>query len=456
MSSMRDVFGGNKNPSRLLLDLVRSNKGGAPAGLYSVCSANRFVLETGMKQASADGTVLCIESTSNQVNQFGGYMGMSPGTFARYVASVAAGMDFPRERIILGGDHLGPHPWQEETAESAMSKARELVRDCVLAGYGKIHLDASMRCADDPGDRSTPPSDEVATERVADLCRVAEAAHAELPEGSAAPLYVIGTEVPVPGGEQRHTSQISATTVRDVERTINLARDEFHARGLQDAWSRVIAVVVQPGVDFSDNGILEYDREKGIALSSYIAKNWQFVFEAHSTDYQTYRALKQMVEDHFAILKVGPYLTFAFREAVFALEEIEGEWFSGRKGISLSRVRAALEDSMLENPAHWLKYYHGDEADLRFARKYSYSDRSRYYWTQPEVQKALQALLNNLSERPAPLTLLSQYMPVQYRAVLEHRIKNTPADLIRDKILEVVDIYARACGMRPGTFPQPL
>lgn len=37
------------------------------------------------------------------------------------------------------------------------------------------------------------------------------------------------------------------------------------------------------------------------------------VFEAHSTDYQTKEAYKQLVHDHFAILKVGPALTFAMR-----------------------------------------------------------------------------------------------------------------------------------------------
>jgi D-tagatose-1,6-bisphosphate aldolase subunit GatZ/KbaZ len=155
-----------------------------------------------------------------------------------------------------------------------------------------------------------------------------------------------------------------------------------------------------------------------------------------------------MVEDHFAILKVGPWLTFAFREAVFALAEMEQEWLSDRKGVFLSRVREALDQAMLENPAHWEKYYHGDQADLRFARRYSYSDRSRYYWTRPEPRKALQILVGNLSEHPVPLTLLSQYMPAQYQAVRERRIKNTPGDLIHDKILEVLDIYASACGMR--------
>jgi len=447
MKSMRHAFEGCSDVGDLLLKMVRSNRGGVPVGLFSICSAHRLVLEAGMMQAAADDTVLCIESTSNQVNQFGGYMGMNPAAFAEYAGSVASAMGFPRERIILGGDHLGPHVWQNEPANAAMMKARTLVRDCVLAGYTKIHLDASMRCADDPGNKNTPPGDEVVTRRVVDLCGVAEAAHAELPAGSPAPMYVIGTEVPVPGGEQQADSGIAVTTIPDVERTLTLARDAFMAHGLGAAWERVIAAVVQPGVDFSDSWILEYSREKGRQLRSYVENHWHLIFEAHSTDYQPGWALKQLVEDHFAILKVGPWLTFAFREAVFALAAMESEWLSGKRGVVLSRVREVLDEAMLKNRAHWEKYYHGDERDLCFARKYSTSDRSRYYWAQPEVQQALMGLFRNLAEHPVPLTLLSQFMPAQYQAVRERRITNTPVELVHGKILAVMDTYARACGM---------
>jgi len=47
---------------------------------------------------------------------------------------------------------------------------------------------------------------------------------------------------------------------------------------------------------------------------------------------------------------------------------------------SLSSVTDTLEAAMQENPSHWKNYHHGNEAALRIARKYSYSDRSRYYW----------------------------------------------------------------------------
>jgi D-tagatose-1,6-bisphosphate aldolase subunit GatZ/KbaZ len=443
---MRGISALGGSVTDLLLETVRSNKAGNPVGIYSVCSANRHVLEAGMLQARADDTVVCIESTSNQVNQFGGYIGMTPAQFAQFVREIAADMGLPAGRVILGGDHLGPHVWQKERASGAMPKACALVAGCVRAGYVKIHLDTSMRCAGDPGDPAAPLPDEIVMERAAELCAAAEEAHSALPAGAPLPLYVIGTEVPKPGGEQIAGEPPSVTRTEDVARTIEQARDAFHARGLDSAWERTIGVVVQPGVEFGDSSIFDYDREKATGLSKYIEQNWHVVFEAHSTDYQKPEGLKRMVEDHFAILKVGPWLTFAFREAVFALAEIEREWLG--EGSSLSRIRETLENVMVNDPVHWRSYYAGDEKALAFARKYSYSDRSRYYWPRPEVQGAFRVLLRNLESRPAPLNLLSQFLPTQYAAVREGSIRNHPDDLIRHRVLEVMDIYARAVSMR--------
>jgi D-tagatose-1,6-bisphosphate aldolase subunit GatZ/KbaZ len=157
-----------------------------------------------------------------------------------------------------------------------------------------------------------------------------------------------------------------------------------------------------------------------------------------------------MVLDHFAILKVGPWLTFAFREAVFALSEIEKEWLSDRTGLLLSGLPEVVETAMLRNPTHWKSYYHGEEKDLRIARKFSYSDRVRYYWPEPTVAAALQRLALNLSAHPAPLSLLSQYLPRQADTVRTGMLANQPSALIHDKILEVLDGYAYAVGCGGG------
>lgn len=434
----------------VLLDLVRANRRGEGTGLYSICSAERLVLEAGMAQARSDGSIVCIESTCNQVNQFGGYTGMTPQAFRSFVRSAAGRMEFPEDRILLGGDHLGPWVWQGERAESAMAKACELVRACVHAGYRKIHLDASMRLADDPGGGGTWLDALTVTERTVELCRAAEQAHAELPAGSPPPVYVIGTEVPTPGGERAEGAAPVVTRVADVDRTISLARTAFERANLRGAWERVVAVVTQPGVEFGDEVVFDYKPAGARMLSRYLEQNRDLVYEAHSTDYQTAASLGQMTKDHFAILKVGPWLTFAMREALFALESIECEMYAGHPD-GLSRLRQTLETVMLEHPRYWESYYRGSDDELRLARAYSYSDRCRYYWPRPELRDAVARLFRNLSDRPIPLILLSQFMPEQYEAVRLGQLEPVPAELVRHKLLAVTGVYAVACGLSDGS-----
>jgi len=427
-----------------ILEIIESHKQGRPVGIYSVCSANKFVIEAAMKQAEIDESYLLIESTSNQVNQFGGYTGMTPDQFVVFVRNIAESLGFDFNKVILGGDHLGPNAWQIENARDAMAKASDMVHAYVAAGFKKIHLDTSMRCADDSGDESRPLDETIVAERAAELCRFTEEALSKDFETSRLPLYVIGTEVPVPGGSKEQLKDVSVTCVEDVQQTIEKTKQSFFSNGLESAWERVIAVVVQPGVEFSDSAVIEYDPEKARKLSEFIMNNPNLVYEAHSTDYQTIKSLKQMVRDHFAILKVGPWLTFAFREAVFALSFMEDEWLSDKKGISLSNIRKVLSKVMKDNPGYWRNYYHGDDDAVAFALKYSYSDRVRYYWSDNYVKSALQKLIKNLTENPVPLTLLSQYLPEQYNFVRDKQISNNPVDLIRDKIMKVIKIYSDA------------
>ncbi len=184
-------------------------------------------------------------------------------------------------------------------------------------------------------------------------------------------------------------------------------------------------------------------RRASFPLSS--SSNPQLIFEAHSTDYQRCQALTELVADHFAILKVGPGLTFAFREAVLALAAIEQEWLAHHSEITLSGILDALEQVMQDDPRYWLKYYRGDENDLAISRKYSFSDRIRYYWPDRAIQQALARLLHNLDRFPPPLPLISQYLPVQYLHLRSGTITNHPQELIWDHIQEVAACYSQAC-----------
>jgi D-tagatose-1,6-bisphosphate aldolase subunit GatZ/KbaZ len=328
-----------------------------------------------------------------------------------------------------------------------MAKSRDLIKEYIIAGYEKIHIDASMYCSDDVGDRHKPLDDDIVADRASDLCRVAEETYNAHRSGKPKPLYVIGTEVPIPGGAKEKEDGVSVTDVNAVNKTIDVHKIAFSKKGLADAWDRVVGIVVQPGVEFGDDQIINYDRSKAILLRDNILTHKNFVYEAHSTDYQTEKNLSDLAEDHFCIQKVGPWLTFAYREAVFALADIEKEIYGSKKGITSSDLKEVLERTMISNDSYWKKYYFGDNEQKYFARKYSLSDRSRYYWSDPAVKDSVEKLMHNLSHAAIPLSLLSQYLPDQYYSIREGRLMNNAESIVIDKVRTVMGIYSRACGI---------
>ena len=425
-----------------LQHIIRRNRSSHAVGVCAVCSAHPAVIAAAACEAKVNNSILHVESTSSQVNQFGGYTGQNPEQFASFVRAAAARTGLPDDRILLGGDHLGPFPWRREPAAVAMEKAHGLVRSCVLAGYQKIHLDASMACADD---HTTGPDERTVADRAAELCDTAEKAFRELAPNSPPLLYVVGSEVPAPGSESQPEQSISVTTTQHVRSTLEAFQRAFEKRGLDRAWERVIGLVVQPGVEFGESNVFDYDRQRARGLSNALPASPLLAYEAHSTDYQLPSSLKGMVEDHFAILKVGPELTFAFREAIFALSAIECEILRGRAA-RISNVRDALESAMLRNPTYWRDYHQGDENQLRLSRFYSYSDRCRYYWPDAEVKAQIDLLIGNLTQSPPQLTLISQYLPVEYEAIRWGRLQASPSEMVRHHIQAVLHKFAVACG----------
>ncbi len=425
--------------SEYLQSIIKENKSGNSVGVTSICSANSYVIEASILNAKKNNRNILIESTSNQVNQFGGYTGMKPEEFKNYVFKTAEDLKFPKEKIILGGDHLGPNAWKNEASSEAMGKAKVQVEEYVKAGYSKIHLDASMKLADDEN-KNLQLDTEIVAERAAQLCRAAEYAFKNMKMKNHKPFYIIGSDVPPPGGGTEH-QEIRITSPDEVEATIEITKKAFCKYGLEHAWNRVIAVVVQPGVEFDNYEVYDFCAEKAKGLTQKIQEKKNLSYEAHSTDFQKKDSLKEMVKNNFAILKVGPWLTFSFREAVFALASIEEELLLKIKSMQPSNIIELIDKQMKLDPEYWEKYYKGNEDENSFDRKFSLSDRIRYYWNNKKVNGSLNQLINNLSGIKIPLTLISQYLPDQFKAVRENEIENNPKEIIYHKINEVLEIY---------------
>lgn len=420
-------------------EVVSAQQRGIILGIPSICSAHPWVLRTAMRTYAQLDKPLLIESTCNQVNQEGGYTGMTPADFVGYVTSLADREGFPKGQLLLGGDHLGPYPWRYERAEYAMEKAQQLVISYVQAGYQKIHLDASMPLGDDEPNRAVPL--EVIAERTVCLAEAALQA-AQDKETQASLRFVIGSEVPPPGGAPLEESGVAVTQVANVQETLSAVQFAFQKAGLENLLEQVIALVVQPGVEFGDDFVFDYQPQNAQPIVRWIEKQPSLVFEAHSTDYQTRENLRAMVRDHFAILKVGPALTFAFRQAVFALAHIEEHLFSPADQSHLVQV---IEQVMLEHPQHWKNYYDGTPLEQALKRKFSLSDRIRYYWNDPSVQAAFEKLIGNLERKPIPIGLLQQYCPHLVGSVHTPKLRPLPYRIIEASIRAVLADYLAAC-----------
>ena len=419
--------------TRPLPPLVSERLTDGRAGITSVCTAHPIAIEAALSLALRTGKRVLIEATCNQVNQEGGYTGMTPADFRQFVEAIAARVGLDPTRVILGGDHLGPNPWKHLPANEAMQRAKAMIEAYAGAGFAKLHLDTSMGCAGEPA----ALADEITAERAARLAKVAEAINVTGP----GPVYVIGTEVPVPGGAQHALDSLEVTRPEAALRTVEVHRKAFRNAGLEAAFARTIGVVVQPGVEFASTEVIPYEPEKARRLAGALADLPGFVFEAHSTDYQPAASLDSLVRDGFAILKVGPWLTFAMREALYGLDCIA-------RVLDPTPVEdglpAAMEALMLREPGNWLKYYQGSSDELRLQRHFSFRDRIRYYWPHAEAQAAVDRLSTKLGNRSIPEPLVSQYLGGLYPEVVNGSLSAQPRDLVLGAVLQVLQRYDHA------------
>lgn len=425
-----------------LKKIVTAQKEGKAVGIYSCCSANEYVIRAALLRGKEDHSCVLIESTANQCDQYGGYTGMKPADFKQFVEKIADEIGFDKSRLFLGGDHLGPLTFATKPEAEAMKESEELIRCYVAAGFTKIHIDTSMKVADD--DPDTRLSDATIARRGAQLAKVAEETFAELKKHNpddVEPVYIVGSEVPIPGGQQGGAAAdcVEVTKPEDFKATLKTFEEAFRSNGLEHAWNNVIGIVVQPGVEEKDAGCTEYDRSKATELCAAIKEYDNIVFEGHSTDYQTKIKLRELVEDGVAILKVGPGLTFAMREALFALAYAEKE-LMGDNG---SHFMEVLDEAMLEEPKYWKKHYVGTDKEIALKRKFSFSDRCRYYMPEKKVSDARDVMIHNLKDG-VPLNLLSQFMPRQYTKVREGLLENKPETLIIDHICDTINDYLYA------------
>ncbi|WP_210529029.1 class II D-tagatose-bisphosphate aldolase non-catalytic subunit [Rubellimicrobium arenae] len=375
----------------ILGDVIAQSRRGRRAAIPSVCSAHPEVLEASLRLARQLGRAVVIEATSNQVNQDGGYTGQQPSDFVAMVHGLADRIGLDRDQIVLGGDHLGPQAWRHLPPDQAMAKADAMIRAYARAGFTKIHLDCSEGCAGEPAQLSD-------AETVPRAALLARAAIETVPAETL--VFVVGTEVPPPGGARVGEHGIAPTQPQAARATLDAHMEAFRNLG------RIGGLVVQPGVEFGAMDIHRLPMDRDPRLREAVAHHEGVVLEAHSTDYQHPEVFPRLAELGFAFQKVGPALTFAWREAVYALDGL-----ARLAGWGAGTLPDTMEALMLSDPRYWVRHLSEDAGDLRVQRHVSYADRIRYYWPRPEAQAALTRLREVLSGRVLPDPLLLQGVP---------------------------------------------
>jgi len=112
--------------------------------------------------------------------------------------------------------------------------------------------------------------------------------------------------------------------------------------------------------------------------------------------------------------------------------ELEG----GRLSLQL-----AMEALMLAQPKHWASHYSGSLDEQRLQRHFSYSDRIRYYWPEPQAQAAVDALIARLVGRTIPETLISQHLARLYPDVVTGKLTTNPRELLLAAIDVALEMY---------------
>lgn len=363
--------------SDLLTPIIRAVRQQIGPAIPAVVSVQPDVIAAALRQARDHDMPALIEAPADEVNQFGGHSGLTPADFAALVRDIAGGQGLEAVPLILGADRLGPWLWPALAPDAAMTHAERMVMDFVAAGFTRLHFDGP---------------DAAGTAR---LVAAAEA-HAPAPD-----LLCHGLPAsfePVDG----------VTSPETLARTLELHEAAFAEAGLNAAWKRVRTVSVHLGMGFGPALIERFDMGQPDRLSAVLPDHGRIALEARDVDYQSARACADLTRRNVAVLKLGPSLSFAWREALYALSHVLN-WQDGSAHIS-----ERMEDLMLADPAAWQEDYRGPPAVQRVLRHFGFTDRIRHYW--PRAAAAVEALCEGIDATGLPHPLLLQYLPPEILA----------------------------------------
>lgn len=394
--------------------------------LPSFCTSNFDVISAILLYSKIFNLPVLLECTSNQVNQNKGYSGLKPKDFYKKVISLSKKIKLNKKKIIFGADHLGPLPWKNLDKKKAFKNAKNLLKSILNENFQKIHLDTTIICRNDKKFNL----DKI-RERFFDLFK-------SIPHKKLKKIYlVVGSEVPYAGGGSLNNS---ISTFGDVKKDYQIYNSIINKNQIK---LKEFALVIEPGMSFSNNGIIT-PNFKNLKKISKFSRNNNIFFEAHSTDYQPIGVLKKLVNSNFKFLKVGPELTFQFNECIKYMLNIEKKFIPKKK--DRSNLKEDLISVMNKNPKYWKSYYKGSKSNINYLKFNSPLDRIRYYWDNKKIKNSKKKLFKNINKLPINLVLKSKKINnIYHHNFKKYKIKNSEL-LILKFTNQTFQKYYKACG----------
>lgn len=394
--------------------------------LPSFCTSNFDVIKIIIFFCKIKKLPCLIECTSNQVNQNGGYTKNTPKSFIKKIFKISKNLKFKKKNLYLGGDHLGPLPWKYNSKTIALKNSIKLIGDFLRQNYCKIHIDTSIKCRDDK-----QINNKMIFNRSKEILKTPI-----IKKRLKDKFLIIGSEVPLSGSGD--VNKLTVTSKEQIKGECNQFKKVLKDLKLKN---KKFGLVIEPGMKYMHSKVVVPKFKKFFEIKK-ISKDENFVFEAHSTDFQSQQILTKLVQNNFKFLKVGPELTLNYSKAIFFMHQIEKKFYKKKH----SNIRKVILKSMINNPKYWKDYYKKKNENHFLNSKL---DRMRYYLHVNSVSKSINLLKKNINNITFEknFSLLNQINKKEFLRYQQNKLSNFEIiQLIY--ISKVLKKYFLACGYK--------
>jgi tagatose-1,6-bisphosphate aldolase non-catalytic subunit AgaZ/GatZ len=340
------------------------------------------VIRASIRAAKRNNAPIKFAATLNQVDQDGGYTGMTQRQFVEVIRSEAARMHFTGP-VIIAVDHGGP--WlrdnqREEkwSLQETMDWVKKSFSDAIDAGYDLLHVDPTVDIQLPPG-KILPIS--VVTDRTVELISHCERYREQA--GRPPVSYEVGTE-------EVHGGLADLGVFREFLRLLSSGLEKAGCKGVWPCF-----VVGKVGTDLHTT---LFDPETALKLVS-IAGEYGSLIKGHYTD--NVENPGDYPATGMGAANVGPEFTEREYDALMELDRLEAGLVSEGKLQAPSGIKEALWSAVVGS-GRWTKWVQGDERADDFStisperQLWLVKTGCRYIWEDRQVTAAREALYRNL------------------------------------------------------------